>query len=326
MKRGPQNERRNRPKKAAVDRTTTANAATRNTVFRELAKAALAKNTNPKVRAALIPAMTRLSLASANVRRNPNVAEIRRMVNDATQSLIAAVKRGDSKSVGQALKRHKVLGIKPNGVDSQKKTALHWACFRIAPNIVGKLLASGANPSAKDMNGRTCLFGLLTALSILDVDDIYHRFKSCFVRLVQSGLNIESYDKKGDTAFHYMVREGRYTSQYTMLVFLEDFMIRRIPRMINSRNANGDTMLHIAVGLKDVQKRRTYVAFFVENHVDVCVKNNDGKQAVELSNDRVVILMLGAATRCSVPFDWVGFVEDYFKNVTPLPSSITAFW
>lgn len=121
---------------------------------------------------------------------------------------------------------------------TEKRTLLHFACKRGAPDLVSFLLEKGADPKLKDSRGFT------PADLALDMDQGGPRATSdqaaCLVRLIKAG-QVPSYppDADGRTFLHVMAEKVDSSALIEALVHEGHFDV-------DARDANGWTPLHVA--------------------------------------------------------------------------------
>ena len=180
------------------------------------------------------------------------------------QTMLEAVKRCDSKKVKAWLKVPSFL----SGVDTNGWSALHWAAHKGCLRIVQELLESGANPNAKDGEGRTPIFVVLDRKIRPDEDtdfeltaDIKEEARSgdpwyaaealpkehleIMETLLQYGAEVNDRDLMAQTALYWAVAGGHDEHVESLI---------RHGATVNVSDDWGNTPFHIAYKWKRAAK------------------------------------------------------------------------
>ncbi len=160
--------------------------------------------------------------------------------------------------------------------DNSGQTLLHLAVTNRQDQrlqTVVFLLGQHLNPNARDRLGRTPLHLLVESIHAGD----YSRSAEVVDALLKAGADASLRDNKGQTILHRWGEQGRnHWSNF-------DTIIRQLfalhPDLVNVTNADGDTLLHIAVRSENSQAAQ----MLMQSGADPMIRNARGESAFYLA-------------------------------------------
>ena len=176
-------------------------------------------------------------------------------------------------------------------VDNQGKTVLHWAALRGDSRAIARLLACGAEPNTKDMDGNTPLQHAVPSdiasveLLLMAKADVNNTNKwgrtpmhyispfttSSVQRMIDLGADIDCSDHNGSTPLHKACHDGNIRVVEKLLSCGAD---------INAQTKEGNCSIHTAI-MND--HNRTLSILTSNPHVDYKVKNHSDWSVVDLA-------------------------------------------
>lgn len=150
-----------------------------------------------------------------------------------SSTLIEAIRNPDTAQGLADISRLLSEGANPNAKDAQGKTALHWAVqIRGHETHIELLLDAGANIDARDRSGQTPL--LLATRYNLEAEKL----------LIDRGANVEKKDRRGDTPIARIVKP----EQTEEISFADRQRLLRMadknPQALDRQDKKGQTLLH----------------------------------------------------------------------------------
>lgn len=231
-----------------------------------------------------------------SVQSRPQVTDINEKVNDYLTKLVdyfISNEMKSNKTVPQEL-LHPPTQSAPfidAPIDPELHTAFHWACSMGNLPIVEALYETGTNIRAANANGQTPL--MRSAM----FHNSYTRrsFPRIFELLSETVFDIDS---MGQTVLHHIVKRKSSTPSAiyyvnVLLSKIKDISPKyRIELLLNTKDANGDTALHIAARNND----REFFDILIKNGSLSTISNNDGQTPTEIMNQHYQDLHLQAQT------------------------------
>ncbi|PRP78811.1 ankyrin repeat-containing protein [Planoprotostelium fungivorum] len=190
-----------------------------------------------------------------------------------------------------------VKGIEVDGIDPDRRTALHWAAAGGHNEIVKYLLSRGAARDPVDEDGWSPLMSAVSASkedvvdTLLEAEVDVNRSndtKNCiihyaaskgnldiFKKIMKKGAKASPTDKYGNTALHRACGNV-IMKESDRLEMVKLLLSKTSP---NKKNNRSETPLHIAV----VEDNRAVALLLVNEGADVLIEGEDEKNSLELA-------------------------------------------
>ncbi|KAF5687842.1 ankyrin protein 3 [Fusarium denticulatum] len=194
-------------------------------------------------------------------------ADINAMDDQRRTPLIVAVRHASIDEIGFLIRQ----GADATAQDKRGATCLHTAMERdkATLDIVRLLLENGATADARDGNGQTCLHALARRGTI--------PYNSDLIQLVTShGTGINAHDDAGDTPLHLVTRFGT-------LEALSSFS-DQLGLDLNARNHLGKTPLHVAASLR--VQRTGELDILIRKGADINALDNESRTPLDDATER----------------------------------------
>ncbi|KLO98698.1 related to ankyrin 3 [Fusarium fujikuroi] len=216
-----------------------------------------------------------------------------------------ATKKEGSEAIMQALLS---CGADIHARDDSGRTPLISAVECASTDEIGFLVRQGADVTAQDQKGDTCLHHAVRR-RILHMNGAIFEIVQL---LLENGTNADARNKSGQTCLHALAGRGEdipYTSHILQLV-------TRLGTHINTRDNDGDTPLHVVAQYGDVEALST---FAYQPGLDLNPQNHLGKTPLHVATssnwsvkERLVILKRRGA--------YIDCLDNQFR--TPLDDAV----
>ncbi|KAF2670558.1 apses-domain-containing protein [Microthyrium microscopicum] len=165
-------------------------------------------------------------------------------------------------------------------IDDRDHTALHWAAAMGDTEVIRSLVDMGAKVGKESKNLETPLMRAVMFTNNYD--------KQTMPKLMRTFFNtVRNTDYFGSTVFHHIAATTSSKSKYVPARYYLDTIINalkeqwipdEISKLLDMRDQNGDTAVHIAAR----NGARKCVRIFMANNVSLDLRNNHGETADEM--------------------------------------------
>ncbi|KAJ3449514.1 ankyrin repeat-containing protein [Anaeramoeba flamelloides] len=153
----------------------------------------------------------------------------------------------------------------PNSQDKFGQTSLHLCAKTCNYEILETLLNTGKiNINQKDYSNRTALFNAVTS-----------NFIECINKLIEIGVEINSYDNQGLNIIHLAIQE----SELILIQLLEKFIKDKKQIEVSKPTKNGVYPIHTATKRGEMK----LINFLLGYGIDIDVQNHEGNTALHIA-------------------------------------------